>query len=110
MDSVIRMADEQSLGKRLQLLRKKRGLTQEKLAEMILVSRETIRNWESDRCEPSCCALTQLSALYHVSADYILGISDTRVIRIDHLSPDQIEMITILIKTIEERMQKTGQS
>lgn len=107
MYSVMVMADEETLGRRLQNLRKKKGLTQEKLAEKILVSRETVRNWERNLCEPSCCALTQLSAFYHVSVDYILGISDTKVIHLDHLSPDHIEVITILIKTIEEKMQKT---
>ena len=107
MYSVREMADEQTLGGRLQNLRKKKGLTQEKLAEQILVSRETIRNWERNLCEPSCCALTQLSALYHVSADYILGITDAKVIHLDHLSPDHIEIISILVKTIEERSQKT---
>ena len=107
MYSVMVMADEETLGGRLQNLRKKKGLTQEKLAEKILVSRETIRNWERNLCEPSCYALTQLSALYRVSTDYILGITDSKVIHLDNLSPDHIEVITILIKTIEERMQKT---
>ena len=104
---VIVMANEQTVGARLRKLRLKNGYSQEGLADAMLVSRETIRNWESDLCEPPCSALLELSALYHVSTDYILGASDIRVIHLDRLSPDQAEMISILVNTIEERKRKT---
>ena len=103
---VIAMVNEQTVGARLRKLRLKNGYSQEDLADAMLVSRETIRNWESDLCEPPCTALLELSALYHVSTDYILGASDIRVIHLDRLSPDQAEIISILVKTIEARERK----
>ena len=103
---VIAMVNEQTVGARLRKLRLKNGYSQEDLADAMLVSRETIRNWESDLCEPPCTALLELSALYHLSTDYILGASDIRVIHLDRSSPDQAEIISILVKTIEARERK----
>ncbi len=103
---VIAMAAEQTVGKRLRKLRLKKGYSQEDLADALLVSRETIRNWESDLCEPSCSALQELSALYQVSTDFILGVSDIRVIRLDRLSPDQAEIISILVSIMESKTQR----
>ena len=100
------MVNEQTVGARLRKLRLKNGYSQEDLADAMLVSRETIRNWESDLCEPPCTALLELSALYHLSTDYILGASDIRVIHLDRSSPDQAEIISILVKTIEARERK----
>lgn len=100
------MATKQTVGTRLRKLRLSKGYSQVDLADAILVSRETIRNWESDLCEPTCSALLELSALYHVSTDYILGASDNRVIYLDRLSPDQAEVITVLVNTIEAKEQK----
>ena len=102
------MAAKATVGARLRTLRRRNGFTQKALAETILVSRETVRNWENDLREPSCSSLKDLAALYHVTADYILGISDKKVIRLDQLSPEQAEIVTILVRTIEERTRKTG--
>ena len=40
------MVNEQTVGVRLRKLRLKNGYSQEDLADALLVSRETIRNWE----------------------------------------------------------------
>lgn len=96
------MAKKSSVSQRLQWLRRKRGLTQAELAAQILVSRETVRDWELNRCEPSCDILVQLSSFFHVPTDFILGISNARIIRIDHLSKDQAAMVKRLISSMEK--------
>ena len=100
---VIAMPYESTLGKRLQKLRISSGLSQETLAEMLHVSRETIRNWECSHCEPPISVITELAQLYHVTTDLILGISDIRVIRLDQLTEEQAEVISLLVSTIETR-------
>lgn len=41
------------LGNNIQTLRKKKGLSQEKLAEKINVTRQTISNWELGETAPN---------------------------------------------------------
>ena len=58
---------------KLQQLRKQRGLTQEALAEALLVSRTAISKWESGRGCPSIDSLKALSGFFSVSIDDLLS-------------------------------------
>lgn len=57
---------------RLQALRKKAGYSQEQVAEMLGLSRQTISKWESGQGKPEIDNVIKLTEIYHVSADYIL--------------------------------------
>ena len=58
---------------KLQELRKKRGLTQEELAEILFVSRTAISKWESGRGYPSIDSLKQIASYFSVSIDDLLS-------------------------------------
>ena len=58
---------------KLQELRKSRGLTQEKLAEMLYVSRTAISKWESGRGYPNIDSLKAISKCFSVSLDDLLS-------------------------------------
>lgn len=58
---------------KLQELRKKRGLTQEELAEALYVSRTAISKWESGRGYPSIDSLKEVSNFFSVSIDDLLS-------------------------------------
>ena len=58
---------------KLQELRKRRGLTQEELAEALYVSRTAISKWESGRGYPNLDSLKELSRFYSVSIDDLLS-------------------------------------
>lgn len=60
-------------GKKLQELRKSRGLTQEELAEALYVSRTAISKWESGRGYPSIDSLKEVSRFFSVSVDDLLS-------------------------------------
>lgn len=53
-------------------LRKKKGLSQEELAEILGVSRQSVSKWESAQCAPELNKLIQLSNLYEVTVDYLI--------------------------------------
>lgn len=61
-----------TLGEKLKSARKSAGLTQEQLAEKLLVSRQAITKWEADKGIPDIENLKQISKLLNVSIDYIL--------------------------------------
>ena len=58
---------------KLQELRKRRGLTQEELAEELFVSRTAISKWESGRGYPNIESLKEISAYFSVSIDDLLS-------------------------------------
>ncbi|GEM_PF-2356567 len=60
------------ISKQLIELRKKKGISQEELANEIGVSRQAISKWETDHGFPDTEKLTKLVVFYNTSADYIL--------------------------------------
>jgi transcriptional regulator with XRE-family HTH domain len=46
----IRMIDTKNVGERIAALRKERGLTGEKFAELLGVSPQAVSKWETGRC------------------------------------------------------------
>lgn len=59
-------------GPNLQYLRKKCGMTQEKLAERIGVSRQTVSKWESGEASPELGKLLDLCGIFSCSLDDLL--------------------------------------
>ena len=58
---------------KLQELRKRKGLSQEELAEFLYVSRTAISKWESGRGYPSIDSLKHISTYFGVSIDDLLS-------------------------------------
>lgn len=61
-----------TFGNRLYELRKSSGLSQEELAELLDVSRQSISKWESDKGYPEMTRLIFLSDYFQVSLDYLM--------------------------------------
>ena len=60
------------LYERLVELRKRENLSQEKLAEILNISRQAVSKWESGASSPDINNIIQLGKIYNVSTDYIL--------------------------------------
>lgn len=65
-----------TIGERIKLLRKQKGMTQEKLAEQLCVSYQAVSKWECGLSCPDLSLIAPLTRLFGVSADELLGISD----------------------------------
>lgn len=61
-----------TLGQKLKEIRKKFGLSQEQLAEIINVSRQAITKWETDAGLPDTENLKELSRIFEISINYLL--------------------------------------
>ena len=53
-------------------IRKKFGLSQEQLAEIMNVSRQAITKWETDTGIPDTSNLQELSKVFNLTVDYLL--------------------------------------
>ena len=61
-----------TLGEKLAKLRKEYNYTQEQLAEILSVSRQSISKWELDLAFPETEKLIEIGKLYECSMDYLL--------------------------------------
>lgn len=62
-----------NLADRILAYRKAKGLSQEELAEVLNVSRQTISKWETGQSQPDLDKLLPLCELFEISADELLG-------------------------------------
>ena len=70
------MKKENVFGERVYLLRKKAGLSQKQLGEVLGLSNKVICTMEGGSRETTIEKLVLLAEYFHVSADYLLGITD----------------------------------
>ena len=61
-----------TLGEKLSKLRKEYNYTQEQLADLLGVSRQSISKWESDIAYPETEKLIELGKLFECSMDFLL--------------------------------------
>ena len=61
-----------TFGEKLRSARRNTGLTQEQLSEKLMISRQAVTKWESDKGMPDIENLKLLSKLLNVSIDYLL--------------------------------------
>lgn len=61
-----------TFGERLYELRNRKNISQEELAEILDVSRQSISKWENDKAYPEMTRLLFMSDYFHVSLDYLI--------------------------------------
>lgn len=61
-----------TFSEKLQRLRKGKGMSQEQLAAVLMVSRQAVSKWETGESLPDAGKLVQLSRLFGVSVDILL--------------------------------------
>lgn len=83
------------MANRIKQLREEYNMTQVRLSIELEVSQETISAYESGKHYPSVTSLLRLSEIFHVSCDYILGLSDIRFpYKISELSAEEHLLLT----------------
>ncbi len=82
-----------SLGQRIQQLRKKKGYSQEKLAEYLNMSRQAVAKWEQNVCEPNLDCLTEMAQLFEVDLDYLITGQITSNVQADKSSKESTVII-----------------
>ena len=64
-----------SVGKRIASLRESRSLSQTQLAKKLNISTSTLGMYETDKRNPNNEMLKLLANFFHVTTDYLLGVS-----------------------------------
>ena len=87
---------------RLKILRDKYGYTQSELAKKLSITRASVNAWEMALSAPSPPFLVELSRLFHVTTDYLLGLDDCITIRTDNLTDREITAILNIVESFHE--------
>lgn len=86
---------------RIKQLRKKKGISQSELAEVIGVKNNTVSTWERGTRKPDFEALNLLSDYFEVSFEYILGSSDKEETRV---KPTQDELDQLALSALADEL------
>lgn len=81
------------IGERIRELRERAGFSQSELARRLGISRTSVNAWESGLSAPTAQFIIELSTLFHVSSDYILGLYDGKRISLSTYSEQEVKLI-----------------
>ena len=91
------------LGQRINELRIAMGWSQVHLAEKLNISKQTVSNWEIDNIQPSIEMLVRIAKLFHVSTDYLLGLSNAPTLNVEGLPNSFVAHITQIIEDYKQK-------
>lgn len=94
-----------NFGNTLKELRMQNGMTQQQLATQIGVSKSVISYYELQERTPSPEILVKLSAIFHVSADYLLGIDKNNSLDVSGLEKDDIAVLNSMVTLLRKKNQ-----
>ena len=89
---------------KIKSLRKQRNLTQKQLADLADVAISVISAYESGNRYPSYEVLINLSHIFHVSIDYLLGISTIKSIDVTGLNDNEIDVIMQMVEILKSNI------
>lgn len=81
------------IAEKIKFLREEKGFTQTELAKKLGITRSSVNAWELGISVPSTQYIVELSTLFSVSTDYLLGVEKTSTISTVGLTETDIEMI-----------------
>ena len=92
-------------GRRLKELRANAGLTQAQLGSLVGVTKSVISFYElQERC-PSPDVLVKLSQVFHVSTDYLLGLTTRETLDITGLDGDDVAILRMMAERLRRDRQ-----
>lgn len=83
--------------KNLRMLRENHGVSQQKLAEAIGLTQQSINKYENHKIEPDIATLILMADFFHTSVDFLIGHSEAQAesegVPIYRLNADEIKLI-----------------
>ena len=88
---------------RIKQLREQAGYSQAQLAKRRDVTRSSVNAWEMGLSMPTTQYVVTLAKLFHVSADYLLGLTASSSIVRDGYTQEEIELLYKLIRYFDDQ-------
>lgn len=91
------------MGDKLKSLRTEKKLTQKQVADRIGLAISAVSSYESGTRYPSYDVLVKLARIFHVSTDYLLGMTDKRNVDVTGLNDNEIELVSQLVDMLRNK-------
>lgn len=88
------MLNQEKIGRQIALLRKEKGLTGERLAEMLNISAQAISKWERGKCLPETAILPKLAHVLECTVDTILNPRELVILEAIYTDGQQVVNVT----------------
>ena len=92
-----------NFGNILKRLRLREGLTQQQLADKLGITKSVVSYYELQERYPSPEILMKLSAIFHVSTDYLLGLDRTETVDLTGLDEEDVITVKRLISSLKAK-------
>ena len=94
-----------NIAEKIVLLRKKKGISQEELANKLNTSRQAVSKWENNQSTPDLEKLVALSKYFNVTTDYLLTDSIETSINNNSQCESNIEFQELKSEVTEDEYQ-----
>lgn len=91
------------IGDTIRALRERAGYSQSELARRLSVTRSSVNAWESGLSAPTAANIIELTRLFHVTADYLLGLDTSETVSLSGLSEGEIRLLYSLLDCLRRR-------
>lgn len=75
-------------------------MTQAELAKRLNVTKAVVSYYENQERSPSPDVLIKIATIFHVSTDYLLGLSYRKMLDVTDLNDDELTLVQITIETL----------
>lgn len=93
---------------RIKQLRETAGYSQSQLAKKLDVTRSSVNAWEMGVSTPTSQYVVAMAELFHVQADFLLGINDELTLSLGGYSTEEVELIFGLLKYFDSQKLKNN--
>lgn len=97
------------IAEKIRDLRQARGWTQAELARRMGITRNGINSWEQGLSMPSPGSLVDLSRIFLVSTDYLLGVERLETINVSGLDEREVALLAELADRLRGRGEAAAQ-
>ena len=86
----------------IKMLREQYNYSQADLAKKLGIARTSVLAWENETSVPSMKHIIDLAKLFHVTTDYLLEVNNVRVLALEGLTDEEINLIYGLLKYFDK--------
>lgn len=88
---------------RIKSLREQKNMTQADLAKQLGITRSSVNAWEMGISVPSTQYIVELSEIFSVSTDYLLGVQSSATVSIQGLTDNDTKIVHAIIAHLREK-------
>jgi len=88
---------------RIKYLREQKGLSQSALAKRLGVTRSSVNAWEMGISVPSTPYIVELSSIFNISTDYLLGVDTSATISVKELTEEDVQIVHRIVEHLRKK-------